>query len=211
MGDTAPGSTGPELRPDSGSIFGSLIRRASHREKRRESSTSLLDSTSGSSNPSNRSTMIKRPSLHRHRSSVTTSARSSAAQSVVEESERHSFGLPRIPTTETKFLFDNLSLDSQKGSHEPLYASVLVDNAKGTPVSYTSVQNMSLSALGFGDITPPAPTQLEPEEMDAGETWRDSHVLYSCCAVAEFNPAELGNLRFNGLSFLALVAGDIVE
>lgn len=220
--DSTPGSTGPELRPDSGSLFGSLIRRASHRDRRRESSTSLLDSTSGSSNPSQRSTMIKRPSLSRSKSTATAaSARSSAAQSVAEESERLSFGLPRIPTTETKFLFDNLSLDSQKSAAEaPLYTSVVVDHDstpmlienKNEPVTYTSVKKMSLSALGLGGTTPPAEETAEPTvEPDVSEAWRHSPVLYSCCAVADFNPLELGDMRFNGLGFLSLVAGDMVE
>jgi hypothetical protein len=239
--ETPPGSTGPELRPDSGSIFGSLIRRASHRDRRRESSTSLLDSLSGSlsgssSNPSARSTLLmKRPSLRREKS---TSARSSAAQSHAEDSERHSFGLPRIPTTNDKFTFDNLSLDSQK--NEALYGNA-------HPVTYQQ-QDIGLSALGLGDTTPPTdgyylkPPQadgyfLQPprephsedatpdtyatpetyttpmgiDEPDAGETWRDARVLYSCCAVADFDPIELGDLRFNGLRFLPLLAGDMVD
>ncbi|BEI87648.1 uncharacterized protein CcaverHIS019_0103660 [Cutaneotrichosporon cavernicola] len=229
--ETPPGSTGPELRPDSGSIFGSLIRRASNRDRRRESSTSLLDSRSGSSssNPSIRSTIIKRPSMRRE---MSTSARSSAAQSRSEENERHSFGLPRIPMTDAKFLFDNLSIDSEK--NQAAYATV-------PPVSYQQ-QDMSLSALGLGDTTPPAdvyylkPPQpdsyfLQPphepnnegatsemyttlmgiDEPDAGETWREARVLYSCCAVADFNPVELGDLRFNSLRFLPLLAGDMVD
>jgi hypothetical protein len=36
-------------------------------------------------------------------------------------------------------------------------------------------------------------------------------VLYSCCAVADFDPIELGDLRFNGLRFLPLLAGDMVD
>lgn len=202
--ETPPGSTGPELRPDSGSIFGSLIRRASHRERRQGSSTSLLDSTPSSSILSNGSSpLIKRPSLKRHKSGMTTpSARSSAAQSIAEDSERHSFGLPRIPTTGTKFLFDNLSLDSQKSSEPPYSAP-----NGSEPVTYSTVQGMSLSALGLGDTTPPAAS-----DIDAGETWRDSRVLYSCCAVADFNPSEVGDdMRFNGLSFITLIAGDMIE
>ncbi|GMK56744.1 hypothetical protein CspeluHIS016_0305840 [Cutaneotrichosporon spelunceum] len=225
-------SVRPELRPDSGSIFGSLIRRASNRDRRRESSSSLFDSRGGSgsssSNPSVRSTMIKRSSMRVN----SASARSSATHSQSEDNERHSFGLPRIPMTDTKFVFDNLSLGNEK--NEATYVAV-------PPVTYQQ-QDMGLSALGLGDTTPPTDVYYlkspqpdgyfvqqphEPsgddvtpemyikpmgvEEPDAGETWREEQVLYSCCAVADFDPVELGEPRFNGLRFLPLLAGDMVD
>lgn len=72
-------------------------------------------------------------------------------------------------------------------------------------------EDMEFSALGFGDM----PTQqfhFDPTRPDGvAESWRQAPTLYSCTAVADFNPLELGNHRFQGLYFLPLVAGDFVE
>lgn len=139
-------------------------------------------------------TQLRQQTLDRAR---TRSSRGTAASQ--EEKERHSFGLPRIPTD---------------GNH-------LLD------LGVTSPLEMTFSGLGLGldlPVTPPpppAPTRPPPpapieadtemDPSDPSETWRASKVLYACAAVADFNPMELGNQKFKGLSFLPIMAGDLVD
>jgi hypothetical protein len=118
-----------------------------------------------------------------------------------EEEGRQSFGLPRIPMNDS--LFD--SLTSASPSPSP---------ARNSGASYSDSSETHFSALGFGE---PAGMHSHSHSLShslgdsVAESWRNSPVLYQCAAVADFLPIELGNHKFQGLYFLPLVAGDLVE
>ncbi|WWC72819.1 uncharacterized protein I206_106783 [Kwoniella pini CBS 10737] len=49
------------------------------------------------------------------------------------------------------------------------------------------------------------------DEIDAAEGWRNEQVIYQCACVADFDPADLGDRRYRGLKFLAMISGDLVD
>lgn len=207
----------PRPESASGRSFVGLLRRNSHRESRRANSSrrsskddsgtkigKFFPGSDRSSTPASVSrpatptsatfpppaqpvnqpysqTQLRQPIVDRARTKSRSTMASEASQ---EEKERHSFGLPRIPTDGNQFL-DSLTVS--------------------TPLDVT------FSGLGLGLDIPPSPRAAPAPELDPSETWRASKVLYSCAAVADFNPVELGDQKFKGLSFLPIVAGDLVD
>jgi len=177
-------SFGSESKSSGGGL-GSLIRRNS----RNSSSTNL--SITGSLNRS----MTNLSILPLNRKNSRSRRVSGTSQ---EERERHSFGLPRIPTNDQPL--------------QPLFDTFIKPAPQQPQIYYPpeSPSDMSFSALGFGDMQQHMDNGI-PVGDSIAESWRNSPVLYTCAAVADFMPMELGNHKFQGLYFLPLVAGDLVE
>jgi hypothetical protein len=165
----------------------SLMRRNS-----RNGSATNLSSITGSLNRSMTNLSLLQPlnrSKSRSRSNMSQNSNDGASDG--RNDGRHSFGLPRISMSNDQPLF------------EPTAASSTVRPQSG----YYADSPQDYSALGFGEF----PLHIAHPGDPVAESWRNSPVLYTCAAVADFMPMELGNHRFQGLYFLPIVAGDLVE
>lgn len=213
-----------------------LLRRPSQLAQRQDSYSESNRSSGAfsiSGGAGNRSTASV-PPLDRSRSHSRSDSRLTvlSTDSTEESIGRHSFGLPRIPLEGSGLVFDSFGFSPSKPS-TPIYGRHDI-NGSGQS-SPTASTDPTLAALGLvngsnSDVLTitmkhrSQPNQSSPlsttttssasvlsNEPDASTSWQGSKTLYSCQAVADFNPADHGNRRFQGLQFLSLTTGDLVN
>ncbi|ORY26806.1 hypothetical protein BCR39DRAFT_589529 [Naematelia encephala] len=143
-----------------------------------------------------------------------------AISSPMNSANRHSFGLPRIPTDTSRPIFEGLGLSPHK-STVAIRAASDPSAAISSPQIQPSVHpfadfNPSRShivednlGLGLGNIEAATPPLREVD--DAAEGWRNEKVLYQCACVADFDPAVYGSKKYRGLRFLRITTGDLVD
>ncbi|KAL1412485.1 hypothetical protein Q8F55_000230 [Vanrija albida] len=212
-----------------------LLRRPSQLAQRQDSTYSESSNRSSSglslTGAGNRSTASV-PPLDRSRTHSRSDSRLTvlSTDSTEESIGRHSFGLPRIPLEGSGLVFDSFGFSPSKPS-TPIYPR----HDHSGQSSPTTANDPSLAALGLvngsnSDVLTitmkhrSQPNQSSPlsttttssasvmsNEPDASVSWQGSKTLYSCQAVADFSPSELGNKRFQGLLFLPLATGDLVN
>ncbi|KAK4689656.1 hypothetical protein P7C73_g456, partial [Tremellales sp. Uapishka_1] len=165
------------------------------------------------------------------------SSNASSSSSRPDNTQRYSFGLPRIDPSQR--VFEGIGLSPEKSTRPMSHPGPTQVGQLASPAPTISesdrrdiFENDRLSrenpGLGYGNIgtpngnagldavqiaVPPTPVETPDRNkgIDASEGWKGERVLYQCGCVADFDPVKLGDKEYRGLRFLPMVTGDLLD